>query len=172
MQKGGEERMTRYVGIDTSTKTGFVALDEHGDVWEAEEIEVPGKDPARMAGLIHKVSSRVIPGDVICIEDFAYAQANKMAMLGGIGWGVRLALFHKQLSYTEVATGQLKNYTGSKGNCAKDALILPIYQLWGFEHKSDNVRDAYVLAQIARALHEQVKVKAFQTDVLKKLRGR
>lgn len=164
--------MRRYVGIDTSTKTGFVVLDEDGDVWEAEEIEVPGKDPQRMVNLVAQVAGRTLPDDVICIEDFAYAQANKMAMLGGIGWGVRMELFKKKIPYIEVATGQLKNYTGSKGNCAKDALILPIFQLWGFQHKSDNVRDAYVLAQIARALHEKVHLKAFQRDVLKKVRGR
>ena len=170
MQEG--ECLTRYVGIDTSTKTGFVAMDEDGSLWEAEEIAEEGKDPARMVRLIDKIISRVLPDDIVCIEDFAYAQANKMAMLGGIGWGVRMELFRKGIKYIEVATGQLKNYTGSKGNCSKEAMIIPIYELWGFKNGSDNVRDAFVLAHIARALHEEVKLKAFQRDVLTKVRGR
>lgn len=164
--------MARYVGIDTSTKTGFVAMDEDGGLWEAIEISEEGKDPARMVKLIDRIVNYVLPDDVICIEDFAYAQANKMAMLGGIGWGVRMELFRRGIKYIEVATGQLKNFTGSKGNCSKEAMIIPIYEIWGFKNGSDNVRDAFVLANIARALHEQVKVKAFQRDVLLKVRGR
>lgn len=164
--------MARYVGIDTSTKTGFVALDEYGDVWDAQEVEVSGKDPERMVKLIDRIVHLVSPGDVVCIEDFAYAQANRMAMLGGIGWGVRIELFKKGISYLEVATGQLKNFAGCKGNCSKEDLIIPIYELWGFRNGSDNVRDAFILAQIARAIKETVKLKAFQRDVIKKVRGR
>jgi len=163
--------LSNYVGIDTSTKTGFVRIDEDGEIWAAEEIEVPGKDPARMVNLIDQVLNRINPGDVVCIEDFAYAQANRMAMLGGIGWGVRMGLWRRKIAYTEVSTGQLKNYAGCKGNVGKPELIIPIFELWGFKDSSDNVRDAFILAQIARALHEPVKLKSFQRDVIKKLRG-
>ncbi|MFD0682396.1 MULTISPECIES: hypothetical protein [unclassified Paenibacillus] len=163
--------MPNYVGLDTSTKTGFVRIDEEGEIWAAEEIEVPGKDPTRMANLIDKVIGRINDDDVICIEDFAYAQANRMAMLGGIGWGVRLGLWHRGINYTEVSTGQLKNYAGCKGNVGKPELIIPIFELWGFKNSSDNVRDAFILAQIARGMHESLKLKPFQRDVIKKLRG-
>lgn len=164
--------MTRYVGIDPSTKTGFVALDEYGDIWDSQEIEGQGKDPERMVKLIDRILRLVSPSDVVCIEDFAYAQANRMAMLGGIGWGIRMELFKRGITYMEVATGQLKNFTGCKGNCSKDDLIIPIYELWGFKNGSDNVRDAFILAQIARAIKETVKLRAFQRDVIKKVRGR
>lgn len=163
----------RYVGIDTSTKTGLVILDQQGNIVLAEEIEIKGyKDPQRMVILIDTVASRLEFGDIICIEDFAYAQGNRMALIGGIGWGVRNAIYRQGNKYTEVSTGQLKNFVGAKGNCSKEDLILPLFRLYGFEHSSDNVRDAYILAQIARALHEDVLLYEYQKGVLDKVRAR
>lgn len=158
--------MTRYVGIDPSTKTGIVVLDEDGEVWDAMEIEKDGKDPGRMVNLIEAITERIHPDDYICIENFAFAQANKMAMLGGIGWGIRCELWKQSIRYTEVSTGQLKNFVGCPGNCSKETLILPLHKIFEFEHKSDNVRDAYILAQISRALHEPVKLLAYQKKVI------
>jgi crossover junction endodeoxyribonuclease RuvC len=49
----GGKRM-RFVGIDPSTKTGFVALDEDGEVVRAKElIGVGDIDPLRMITLIN-----------------------------------------------------------------------------------------------------------------------
>lgn len=50
----------RFVGIDPSTKTGFVALDEDGQVLVAKELTGVGKeDPKRMATLIDEVMRHV-----------------------------------------------------------------------------------------------------------------
>lgn len=164
--------LKRYVGIDPSTKTGIVVLDEDGDVWEAKEIHKYGSDPDRMIRLLDAIDQIIQPCDVICIEDFAYAQANQMALLGGIGWGIRMQLRRREIPYYEVSTGQLKNFVGAKGNCAKEDLIIPIHQLWGFTHSSDNVRDAYILAQICRGLHEPMKLLKYQQEVLLKIKTR
>lgn len=161
-----------YVGIDPSTKTGFIRLDEDGEVWEQREVVREGKDPDRMISLIDAVDELLLPSDIVCIEDFAYAQANQMALLGGIGWGLRMMMRRRGIRYFEVATGQLKNFTGEKGNSGKEALILPIYQHWSFKDNSDNVRDAFVLAQICRALHVPVKLRKYQEAVIQKVRGR
>jgi crossover junction endodeoxyribonuclease RuvC len=162
--------MTRYVGIDPSTKTGIVVLDEHGDLWEAREIEKLGKDPERMLKLIESVMQQVDPDDVIGIEGFGFASQSGF-LLGGIGWGMRMNLWDRGVMYHEIAPAALKKFAGGKGNMKKDELAIEIYKRWGFEHKSDNVRDAYVLAQIARALHEKVKLTVFQQDVLDAIRN-
>lgn len=163
----------RYVGIDPSTKTGVVILDKNGEVIAAEEVEVKKKkDPERMHSLISKVYSYLREGDQVCIEDFAYSQSNKMALLGGIGWGIRLKMLEGKIDYAEVSTGQLKNFVGEKGNCSKESLIIPLYRLYEFEHKSDNVRDAYILAQIARSLQENIELYEYQEKVLKKVNER
>ncbi len=46
----------RFLGIDPSTKTGLVALDEDGQVLRAKELTGMGdKDPFRMITLIDEV---------------------------------------------------------------------------------------------------------------------
>lgn len=157
--------MARYVGIDPSTKTGIVVLDEDGEVWEAIEIEKPGKDPARMYHLIAAVNHLVEPNDLVAIEGFGFASQSGF-LLGGIGWGIRMDLFHRRIKYIEVAPAALKKFVSGKGNMKKDELGIEIFQRWGFKHSSDNVRDAYVLAQIARAMHEPVKLIAAQREVI------
>lgn len=161
--------MTRYVGIDPSTKTGLVVIDEDGELWEAREIEKPGKDPERMMKLIHAVMQQLSLGDIVAIEGFGFASQSGF-LLGGIGWGMRMDLYARGIDYHEIAPAALKKFASGKGNTKKDQLGIDIFKRWGFEHESDNVRDAYVLAQIARALHEQVKLTVFQQEVLDTIR--
>lgn len=143
----------RFIGLDPSTKTGFVALDESGQVLKAKELTGIGQDPMRMITLIDEVVKHIKKDDIIIIENFAYmAQGQYVIQLGGIGWGIRMALIRRGHQYIEVAPGQLKKFATGKGNTKKENMILPLYEKWGFEHSSDNVRDAYVLAQIGRAL--------------------
>ncbi|OUM85664.1 MAG: hypothetical protein BAA01_09335 [Bacillus thermozeamaize] len=147
--------MARFVGIDPSTKTGFVALDEHGNVVRAKELTgVGGSDPKRMVTLIDEVMRHLQPEDIICIEGFGFA-SQQAIQLGGIGWGIRMALYRRGIAYTEVSPSQVKKFASGKGNTKKDEMAVHIYKRWGFEHSSDNVRDAFVLAQIARAVNRR-----------------
>ncbi|MEC0211868.1 crossover junction endodeoxyribonuclease RuvC [Paenibacillus ehimensis] len=143
----------RYVGIDPSTKTGFVALDESGKVVVQKELTGVGNfDPKRMTTLIDEVVAHVRPEDAICIEGFGFA-SQQAIQLGGIGWGLRMALFRRQTSYIEAAPSTVKKFATGKGNTKKENMIMPIYKRWGFENRSDNIRDAFVLAQIMRVVH-------------------
>lgn len=162
--------MASYVGIDPSTLTGFVRLDEDGEIWQQIEVVRKGEDPDRLISLIDAVSDLLQPDDIVCIEDFAFAQAHQMALLGGIGWGLRMMMRRRGIKFHVVGTGQLKNFAGCKGNAGKPEMILPIYELWNFKDPSDNVRDAFVLAQICRALYRPVKLYKYQEEVIKKLR--
>lgn len=142
----------RFVGIDPSTKTGFVALDEHGNVLRATELQGIGdKDPKRMITLIDDIMRHIHPEDYIVIEGFGYA-SQQAIQLGGIGWGIRMALTRRGFTYTEASPSQLKKFASGKGNTKKDDLAVHIYKNFGFEHSSDNVRDAFVLAKIAKKL--------------------
>ncbi|MGG4449629.1 hypothetical protein [Brevibacillus porteri] len=69
MRNCDEEKNIRFVGIDPSTKTGFVALDEKGNVIRQKELTGVGDvDPYRMRTLIHEVKDHVRPDDFVCIE--------------------------------------------------------------------------------------------------------
>lgn len=155
----------RFVGIDPSTKTGFVALDENGEVLRAKELTGIGdKDPKRMATMIDEIMDHVNTDDFIVIEGFGFA-SQQAIQLGGIGWGVRMALLRRGFPYTEVAPNAVKKYVGvtgwigepgSKkrltGTQKKRAVMDAVVREFGFHHKSDNVVDAYILAEIAKDL--------------------
>ncbi|WCK53859.1 hypothetical protein PP175_21455 [Aneurinibacillus sp. Ricciae_BoGa-3] len=155
----------RYIGIDPSTKTGFVALSPSGSLLDAREIEGKGNDPRRMYSIIQAVSEAVKPDDVICVEGFGFASQSGF-LLGGIGWGIRMELYRRDLTYTEVAPAALKKFTGSGGNASKEQVAVHTWKSWGFECKSNNVTDAFVLARIALAMHEPVMLRKHQSQVI------
>jgi crossover junction endodeoxyribonuclease RuvC len=152
----------RFVGIDPSTKTGFVALDESGMVVRAKELTGVGDvDPKRMTTLINEIIAHIKPGDIICIEGFPYDTQRAM-FAGGIHHGIRNELYKRKLKYYEIAPNAVKKYvavtgwTGEKGSKErltgpqkKLAVMKAVNEHYGFMHKSDNVVDAYILAKIA-----------------------
>ncbi|CDN44868.1 hypothetical protein [Paenibacillus sp. P22] len=167
--------MSRYVGIDPSTKTGLVVLDEDGEIWEEREVtedSLNGQTPTpqAMLKLVGKIMALVEPGDRVAIEGFGFASQHGF-LLGGIGWAIRMQLTLRGIAYTEVAPSALKKYSGASGNCAKEELAVEVYARWGFRSKSNNITDAYVLAHIARALHEPVRLIKRQEEVITNLRG-
>lgn len=162
----------RFVGIDPSTKTGLCILNADGEILDALEVTGEGKDPDRMIDIVNKSSLQLEMSDVVAIEGFAYgAKGTAVSLQYGIGWGLRMELCRNHIPYREISPSALKKFASGKGNTKKDELSVEIYKRWGFEHKSDNVRDAYVLAQIARALHKPVKLTAFQQDVIDAIRN-
>jgi len=152
----------RFIGIDPSTKTGFVAIGEHGQVLKEKEITGIGSvDPKRMRTMIIDVMDHIRKNDVIAIEGFGFA-SQQAVQNGGIGWGIRMALDARKINYIEVAPNALKKYvgvtgwTGEVGNKKKlsgpekkKAVKKAVIEHFNYSHKSDNVIDAYVLAQIA-----------------------
>ncbi|OIK13564.1 hypothetical protein BIV60_13800 [Bacillus sp. MUM 116] len=152
----------RFVGIDPSTKTGFVALDQQGQVVRAKELTGVGdEDPRRMITLIDEIIAHVKPGDLICIEGFPYDTQRAM-FAGGLHHGIRNELFKRKLPYHEVAPNAVKKFVnvtgwvgekGSKkrltGPQKKRAVMNAVNEHYLFVHKSDNVVDAFILAQIA-----------------------
>lgn len=159
----------RFIGIDPSTKTGLVILDKDGNYIDGMEITSDDTDPARIASIVDDTISQLEPNDLVCIEGFGFA-SQKGFLLGGIGWGIRCAMFVRDIRYQEVSPNALKKFGGGKGTMKKDELAVHIYKKWGFEHKSDNVRDAYVLAQIARSSYllnkGEINLPRYQLEVL------
>lgn len=152
----------RFVGIDPSTKTGFVALDERGRVLVAKEIEGIGdKDPRRMLTMIDEIMLHVQRDDVINIENFGF-NSQQAVQMGGIGWGIRMRLYALRMPYTDVAPASLKSFigvTGWKGEKGrkerlagkekKQAVAEAVKARFNFEHPNNNIVDAYVLSRMA-----------------------
>jgi crossover junction endodeoxyribonuclease RuvC len=155
----------RFVGIDPSTKTGFVALDLEGNVDRAKELTGVGSiDPKRIVTLTDEIMAHIQPGDVICIEGVPF-DTQRAAQAGWIHGSIRNALFRRGITYHEVAPNAVKKFVnvsgwigekGSKerlkGPAKKKAVMNAVEEHFGFTHKSDNVVDAYILARIAQEI--------------------
>lgn len=160
----------RFVGIDPSTKTGVVILDADGIVLLAKEIELTTGITSTSKQLYNYAREivREIPGDgVVCIEGFSFGSKGKgVSTQYGVGFGLRFRMDETFIPFREITPSQVKKFATGKGNTPKDGMVLPIYKLWGFEHESDNVRDAYVLAQIARAIRLGTASTKYQQEVI------
>lgn len=164
----------RFIGIDPSTKTGFVALSNSGELLRAKELTgVGSQDPKRMVTLIQEVIFHVQPGDIICIEGFPFDTQRAM-FAGGLHHGIRNELFKRNLPYHEVAPNAVKKFVdvtgwtgevGSKkrlqGKEKKKAVMDAVKDHFDFEHKSDNVVDAYILARIAQEIWMEATMLRF-----------
>jgi crossover junction endodeoxyribonuclease RuvC len=164
----------RYVGIDPSTKTGLVILNEYGKAVVQEEIKPKSnKDPQRFIEIAREIMKHLIRRDEpICIEGFSYGSKGKgVSTQYGLGWVIRAELINNGFNYIEVPPTSVKKFATGKGNTKKDEMVLPIYKRWGFEHTSDNVRDAFVLAQMAKSMYDSSNLTEYQKEALKKVTG-
>lgn len=155
------------VGIDASaTSTGIVTLDvATGEVVDARALQ-PNDTSARRLQIVHEMMNEWAekidcyrPGDIahICLEDFARGAFSNQALIGQVTGVIKLALMWlipDPVAYpTLVAQSTHKLFVCGKGTgMKKEDVKLWTYKRWGFEHQSNDVVDAYGLAQIARAI--------------------
>jgi len=162
--------MTLAYGIDPSTKTGLVGLDEQGRVLEAQEIQLVNgmySTPSEIWAYSQKIVDMVPKRSLVAIEGFSFGSKGKgVSTQYGVGYALRFGLKNAGLTVIEATPSQVKKFATGKGNSAKDAMILPINRHWGFEHDSDNVRDAFVLAQIALSKLTGTTKAKYQQEVL------
>jgi crossover junction endodeoxyribonuclease RuvC len=142
------------MGIDPAMATGIVVMDGE-EVLFAEAAKTKPKD-----GLMTRISSiKFVVMD--CLHKYGvnevametpYGGRNlqtyeKLAMLGGV---LRYHLFQSVTHTTLVTPTQLKKFAGAVGS-SKGAVAKAVEETYGFQHKSHDVMDAYVLARIAQA---------------------
>jgi crossover junction endodeoxyribonuclease RuvC len=171
----------KVMGLDVSTKTGAVLLDSKGKVLLAKEIDLPAMKGNGSAARIDRVVAlygavfRLLSdhrAGLVMIEGYGYANAHTLALLVELGALVRYACVQVQVPFVEVAPGMLKKYIAGSGAAKKDLMRLAVYKKWGFEHPSDNVVDAYALAQLGRVYSGAVSpAHAYERDALKKLKA-
>lgn len=160
--------MTRFVGIDPATKTGFVALDENGNVLVAVELKGVGEKGKgneitipQLVSLENQLFKLLQAGDEIVIEQAAPG-TQKGITTGAIHGGIRSMVIRKGLVYNEINPTQTKKYVGEtgwtgeagkkrrwEGSEKKKAMAAAVLYHFGYEHASDNVVDAYIMARAA-----------------------
>lgn len=156
----------RFIGIDPSTKTGFVALDKDNNVLKQKELKGIGAiDPKRIVTLTDEIMAHIQPGDILCIEGVPF-DTQRAAQAGWIHGSIRNSLFRKGYSYYEVAPNAVKKFVavtgwvGEKGKKRrvtkqkekKQLVADAVMSHFNYTHASDNIVDAYIMARIAKAL--------------------
>lgn len=143
------------LGLDiSSTSTGVVLLNEltnepvfqglwrppagldylERGSWQAEKL---------LALLENHVPNRVV------IEGYSLGSVNGAEPLITVGTILRYFLRQSGYEWAIAAPTQLKKFAVA---ATKQDIKLAVYKRWGFEHRSDDVVDAYVLAHIGIGL--------------------
>ena len=183
----------RFVGIDPATNTGFVALDEDGNVMVAEVIRGKGaKAPGgitteQLVSLENQLYKFLQPGDEIVKEDAAPG-TQKALTTGKIHGGIETMIFRRGLVPNIVAPNAVKKFVAVTGfkdgpgrkvrmsqSEGKEAMKQAVFAHWGWTHKSHDVIDAYVLARIALSLYQcrefipLLELQSYQVEVIESI---
>ena len=146
----------RVMGVDTSTKTGYVILDDVGDIVKVGVVHYKPMSNryARFAHYSRDIAALVdaYGVDLVVIEGYAYAGKFNNALQYELGACIRMRLYQDEVPFVEVAPTSLKKFVTGKGNCKKDLMLLEVYKRWDFDTSDDNEADAYGLAQMGRAI--------------------
>jgi crossover junction endodeoxyribonuclease RuvC len=183
----------RFIGIDPATTTGFVALDENGEVLVAESIKGKGKavkggitDEQRVS-LENQLYNLLLPGDDIILEDAAVGTQRGITT-GMIHGSLRSMIFRRGLIPNIVSPNAVKKYVGVSGwkgekgskvrlkdDEKKEAVKAAVLEHFGWTHKSHDVIDAYIMAQIALYLYKKrellpcPKLASYQIEVIESI---
>lgn len=173
----GNENMRYVIGLDTATITGVCILGEDGSINAFEQKFKDLQGIARVDAFLRFIDTLCdgyndighIAG--VCIEGYGYANAHTLATLVEVGTGVRLGLHVNNITPIVVAPNTLKKFATGKGNAKKDQIMLAVYKRWGYDSKTNNIADAFVLAKIAERLFfdQPDEIPAYQQEVLKLL---
>jgi len=155
-----------YIGLDQSISgTGIVALDEGGELIDStvvsgRQVREPMDKCTRIVEIFAQFYEWVnaLKGDrlpCVVLEDFAYSQANHMALLGGLGYHIRIMMRQTGWHFATCPTGTLKKVVTGSGNSSKALMIRDVYKRWNFETDNDNIADAFGLAKLAWVAYGQ-----------------
>ena len=137
-------------GLDLSlTSTGVVTLSEdRGPV--SKTIQTKAKGAERLVVIESEIHNHLLeyPPKLVVIEGYAYGSKHNREACGELGGVVKASLYLLDHDYIVVPPTRLKKYVSAK---KKDEVRLAVYKLWGFEAKTDDEIDAYVLAKIGMA---------------------
>lgn len=171
--------MIHFFGVDPSTKTGLAMIEEDGTLldWRLVTSDFTKLEEVRriddiVSQVTRWITERYCNGDLICIESPSFAsRGNYVAQQGALGYMMRVEMTRKGIAYIDAAPTQLKKFISGNAVEKKENLILPLFLKYGFQHKDDNVRDAFGLAQIARSFKTGNCLDSKQEEVIKKISG-
>lgn len=150
-----------FIGIDPSySSTGVVVLGkETNEPLEAFTVRAgtsTNRFYDRMKLAIDKINEVMIkyPMDstYVVMEGGAFASEFVTFKLGKLAGAFEYYLGSLGVNYSLVAPTYVKKVATGKGNSTKASVITAVRNRWEFVSASDDINDAYVMAQIARGV--------------------
>jgi Holliday junction resolvasome RuvABC endonuclease subunit len=145
------------MGFDTSTWVGL-AMSDGVDDFRGKGIHMEGFTGWERVQLIATNVRDTIENwhpDLGVIEDYALGMIKSpdtIILLVAIGTLVRSMMADYGLPWVEVRPSTLKKWTTGKGNAKKPDMAIAVKQKWGFNSPSDDIVDAFALAQMGHYL--------------------
>jgi len=165
--------MLKSMGLDLSTCTGLVVMQEDRKVLAAETVQFKGQTGWER---VNSIAARIVEvyaqhkPDLVIIEGYGFGQMASVVTLAEIGSIVRFLFWQDGVDYIDVPPSSLKMFLG-KGNLKKEMVRLECFKQHGFEHKSNDVVDAYVLSLMGLAMAGSMPLYSYQYDALRKVSG-
>lgn len=166
------------IGLDLSlASTGVVglrlALPRNPQIWRLQSAykgvkrlsDLCDQLDTAISGFTQDIDRWLWEDEVLAVIE-GYSMGSRVGQAFSIGeWGgvARLLLYDKRVPFIEVPPSTLKKWTTGKGNSPKDKMRLSVYKRWGFEADSNDVIDAYALAQFGRA-YLAIRTGALELD--------
>ncbi len=159
-----------FVGIDPSlTATGLVIIDNFGKLLHSKIISSKLSGPARLAhirdSVYNELSEFLTKPSLICIEHYAMGCKFGREAAGELGGVLRVLFYENECEYLEIPPLRLKQYATGKATAEKDHILMAVYKKWGVEFAKNDEADAFILAQMARAI-TIFKNKIYDNDEL------
>lgn len=165
------------LGLDvSSTSTGAVALGpspyQEAQLWCPDPNKKLAMDPTDrgiwMAGRLATLLESAKP-DIVLMENYGFA-SNSLVPQAEVKGLLKMVLRQMDYAWIGVAPNTLKKFVGAK---QKEDIKLMAFKLWGFEHKSNDVVDAYVLSRIGLCMLEMTPcTNVAQREVVASLKAK
>lgn len=137
------------VGVDPSTYTGLVRTDGHEHI--GKTVDFPKSRGWERLQLIAREVSRVLENwqpELVVIEGYAYGNTNSLVTLVEIGTMIRHVMYDLHIPWYDCPPTTLKKWCTGRGNAKKPEVGEAVFTRWGFKSPSDDVVDAFALAQL------------------------
>lgn len=170
-----------FAGIDPSlTATAVVIIDDEGKLVRSR-IESPKLvGPQRLISIknaaLTELCNLPVPVELVCIEHYAMGAKFGREAAGELGGVLRVMMFENQFEYYEIPPLRLKQFATGKASAEKDHILMAVYKKWGVEFDKNDEADAFILAQMARAIYltqcgndeerEKLKLTAYEREVI------
>ena len=143
-----------YIGLDLSlTGTGIAVINQNDKIAHVETLKNKLRGEERLAYLEDAIRGtlNIYPPSLICVEGYAMGiRTGQSFSIGELGGVIKLMLWEEEKDFHIVSPTSLKKYVLGKGVGDKDMIIMNVFKRWGFEAKTSDEADAYVLARIAK----------------------